>query len=143
MITTTPKVIDGIEFRTTQIPAMRAYPLFIRLVKVVGPALASLQGVSMDADVSSLGPLLGSAVGGLEPDEATRLMIDMFASTRAVIDTKIIDLNSEAGINKVFTGRLPTMFKVLGFVAQENFSGFFPGSVSEPDARPAADATLS
>lgn len=140
MIATQNKIIDDVEFRTTQLPAMRAYPLFIRLGKVLGPVLTSLQGVSLSADVSSLGPILAPAFSAIDPDEATRLMTDLLVSTRAVIEGKVIELSSEAGINKVFTGRLPLLFKVLGFAAQENFAGFLSGSGSAPTA-PEAPAT--
>ena len=143
MIETRTKTIDGTEFRTTQLPAMRAYPMFIRLGKIIGPILGSLQGVSLHTELSELGSALGPAFSAIDPDEATRLMVDMFVSTRALVDGKVLDLSSEASINRVFTGRLPLMFKVLAFVVQENFADFFAGSGSAPTAPEAPAASLS
>ena len=138
MIETQSKTINGIEFRTNQFAALRATPLLIRLVKAVGPALAALRGM-MQAEVSiaGLGPALGDALGALDPDDATRLIQDLLKSTKAIVDDKVVELNSENAINKVFSGKdsLQTMFEVVGFVVEVNFSGFFAGG-SEPAAAP-------
>jgi hypothetical protein len=125
MTETKTQIIDDIEFRTTQLPAMRAYPLLLRLAKVAGPALSALSAAGAEADVATH---LSDALGTVDPDAATALSVDLLRSTRAILDGKPVDLSSEAGINKVFTGRLPTMFKVLAFVVQENFAGFLDGS---------------
>jgi hypothetical protein len=141
MITTQSTTIDGVEFRTTQFSALKAFPLMIRLAKAVGPALASLQGVDGNTDVSTLGAQLGEALAGLDPDSATQLVVDLLASTRAIVGGKVKELGNESAINETFTGRMPIMFKVIGYVVQENFRDFIGGSGSEPTAPP--QTTLS
>lgn len=117
--------IDGISFTCTQFAAMRAFTLFGRLVKTIGPAISVLSGANPDDDVAILTPMLAAALKDLEPEAASSLAAEVLAGTIAIVDGKNVALNSTQNIDRVFTGRLPTMFRALAFAVKTNYSDFF------------------
>ena len=124
---------DGTIFNTTQFPAMHSLELMAQLMKTIGPALAALQGVSVDTDLSALGPALSGALAGLKPNEASQLVLAVLASTTAQVTNpsgqqKIMQLNSREVIDLVFSNKLKTLFDVLEHALKVNYSDFFVGS---------------
>lgn len=140
MLKTETKTIDDLTVETTQFPAMRAFTLLGKLVKVAGPALGALSGVDASTDLTTLGPVIASALSDLDPDAATTLALEVLASTVAKLETptgiRNVALNSRENIDLVFSSRLRTMFQVLGFAISVNYRDFIPGSA------PAAPQTL-
>jgi len=124
--------IDGLRFSVVQFPAMYGFGLLARLAKTVGPAITSLSGVSPDTDLATLGPAFSDALGALDPDEAQKLVVEVLRSTSVVIPDatggRKVELTDKAKIDEVFSGRLRTMFKVIGFSLRVNFSDFVGGS---------------
>lgn len=128
------QTIDGLSFTTTQFPAMRAFTLFSKLVKTIGPAITVLSGANPESDVAELAPSIATALKDVDPDAMTILAAEVLSSTSAVMTgpsgAAQVPLNSVDGINLVFMGRLMTMFKVLAFAVKVNYGDFFGGSAS-------------
>lgn len=131
---------DGIIFETTQFPAMRAYGLLARLVKVIGPAMSVLAGADKDTRLEDMGPVLGGALANVTPAEAQSLLLEIFGSSTAQVTDqtgpRILQLGTQAGVDQVFTGRLKVMFKVLAHALKVNFGDFSEGSDQEDQAAP-------
>lgn len=124
--------IDGLTFKTQQFAAMRAFTLLGRLVKTVGPALGALMKLDPKLALETAGLELADAFASLDPDQAARLIPEIFASTDVEVDGKHIPLTSEGNINLVFSGRLRTLFSALGFVLQVNYRDFIGGGLNAP-----------
>lgn len=138
------------KFATTQLPAVRGFKLFGRLVKQVGPlfgAFASLGDISPDMDISGAIPALAGALAQMDPDELLSLSREILASTTVHIPDatggRVMPLSTDENINIVFTGRLRMMIEVLLFVIGVNFSDFLPGGVKAPGLPGTPKTTLS
>lgn len=121
---------DGTIFNTTQFPAMHSLELMAQLMKTIGPAIAALQGVNADTDLSTLGPALSGALAGLKPNEASQLVLAILGSTTAQVTSpngqqKVMQINSREVVDLVFSNKLKTMFAVLGHALKVNYSDFF------------------
>lgn len=135
MVKSEETVIDGIELRTTQLPAMRAFALLARLIKALGPVLGSLAELDPAAEISLAAPALAGALSTLDPREAATLVQDVFAATAAKpAGGKFIELIGPGNIDLAFSGRLKTMLMALAWVLKVNYADFF-------DAAPAAPTT--
>ena len=142
MIKTEEVVIDGIKFSTTQLPAMRAYPLLVRLIKVIGPALGALAQLPKDAELTAALPQLIGAMSSLEPAEAEKIATDVLALTTATVPDaagrlSLVTLSTPAAIDSVFTGSVLLLFKVMWHAIRVNFQDFFGGPSLTAGAAPA------
>ncbi len=129
MIETKKKTIDGDEYSVTQFPARRGLSLKIRLVKILGPALAeaasgldlkdggNLQDTELDSGF--LAKAVSKLVEGLDSSTGD-LILEMLSQTR-----KNGHELTEAVFDLEFAGNYMTLYKLLAFVIQAN--GFFPG----------------
>jgi hypothetical protein len=120
--------------KSTQLPATRAFKLMTRLGKLLGPVLGQLKGVKLGSDTANLVPALGALFAVLEPDEADALMISILEGT-LVVTNEAITLSSAAAIDKVFSGRLPMLLKVMSVAIEANFADFFRGLGPSADAK--------
>jgi len=128
--------IEGIEITTTQLPPLRALALMPRLGKVIAPMLA-LDGVSMDSDVRELVPALVQMLDTLSGDEATALTRALLASTTALLDGKMVQLNRDETLTMVFAGRLKAMVLAVAFAVGVNYGEFFAkGPAASPATSP-------
>jgi hypothetical protein len=131
---------DGVTFTTQQLPAMRSYRLLARLLKVAGPALTTLASLSPETSVMDAAPMIGGALGGLDPDDAAGLALEILSGTTATWagddgKMKKRQLGSQTVIDEVFSGRLRIMLQVLGHALKVNYSDFrLGGSPPAPDA---------
>ncbi len=75
----------------------------------------------------------------LTPDAVTGLLLPMLGSVQLVLDRGMVPL---VGVEPVweshFAGRLQALLQVVDAAKQHNFSDFFGGLASEPDAEPEA-----
>jgi hypothetical protein len=127
MIDTKKKTIDGAEYSVTQFPARRGLALKIKLVKLIGPALAEAaggldlkEGVNLqeaEIDTGFMGKAVEKLVEGMD-DSTGDLILDLLSMTR-----KNGQELKEAVFDTEFAGDYLTLYKVLGFVIQVN--GFF------------------
>ncbi len=138
------KEIDGLTYTSVQFPAMYGFGLLARLAKSIGPALASLSDVNPDTDLADVGPSLRNALGSLDPDEAQRLVLEILKCTSVLLTDatggRRIEFTDRVKIDEVFSGRLKTLFKVIGFALQVNFSDFAVGNDPPAAIGPALQA---
>jgi hypothetical protein len=132
MIKTESKTVDGIQVTTTQLPAMRAFKLFFRLVRLIGPALGAFGDFDPKTDLKevmkAMSPSFMAAFSSLDPEEATALACAILENTVAFIPGQgNIQLNNQAALDIVFSGRVKAMLNVVVFAVQVNFSDFFDG----------------
>lgn len=132
MTKTETKKLGELEFKTTQLPAMRAFALLTKLAKVVGPALGALSKLDPDTELDLAGSGLISALQTLDTKEAESLVLDVLSGTEAIVPDatggRAIPLSKQANIDLIFTGKLKLMFQVVGFALQVNFRDFSEGS---------------
>jgi len=118
----TVEMIDGLEFTCTPFPAWHALGLLPQL-QALGPQF----GFAGDGPAVSPNPTIVQATI-LELLKQTSVMISDAEDKPA----RRIELTSKEKFNQVFTGRLPTLFKVVAFANKVNFGNFGDGSESEP-----------
>lgn len=125
--------IDGLRVTVTQFPALYALELSTRTAKAFLPAILSAGGLGADTHVAVL-------LSNLEPKETRALAIDLLKCASVESDGQIVELKSEAVINRVFSGSLATLLKAAVFAAKVNFADFF-GDASQLQNDPAAAAS--
>lgn len=143
-VRTETRVIDGLEVTTTQLPAMRAGPLYARLggANAPVPLLATL-------DPASVGGVQ-MLFSGLPPDDVGPLVREILASTHVIHEGKVTPLLADDPINRVFSGRFKLLLAVCWFSLQVQFADFFEAasamasdSPSEPEPAEAASPSTS
>ena len=139
MIETREKSIEGSTYQVTQLPARRAIRLKAKLIKLFGPAFAQMYIAN-----SANGPDIAKAIEILSSsiDENTfeALIVEVLNGVRkngVELTPPVIDLE--------FAGYMATLYQVVWFVLEVNFSNFFQmmgiGALSNSQEKP-ADATL-
>jgi hypothetical protein len=138
------EVIDGLHFTVVQFPAMYGFGLLARLAKTIGPVMGSLSGITPGTDLGTLGPQFADALAALDADEAQRLVLDILKSTSVVIPDatggRKVEFSDRTKIDDVFSGRLKTMFKVVGFALRVNYADFNAGSDPAANVAPSIPA---
>jgi hypothetical protein len=141
------RIIDGLEVRTSQLPALRSLALSARLGRVAAPALAALgaSGGSLKGAGEALIPALTDLCSRLSEGEVESLACDILAATSVVIDDgkgpRVLTLNNRQMIDLAFAGRFKTMLLVIGFALEVNYADFFDtadGEKTSPSAAPGA-----
>lgn len=124
--------IDGVKFTTTQYGGFKALELMGELAQVIGPALGVLSSADPNTPLEQLAPVLAMALRGLKPDEISSLALKVLSGTTATIEEngtfRRVDINGKDNFDRVFTGRLMTMFKVALKSLQVNYADFGFGS---------------
>lgn len=132
--------IDGVRFGTTQYAAMRGLELMGRLAQTVGPALGALSMADMETDLDKFAPVIAVALRDLKPEELTSLTIAILSGTTATITeantVKRVDLMTRESLDRVFSGRLMTMFKVILHALKVNYADFGFGSAAPTESAP-------
>lgn len=128
-VRTESREIDGLKVIVTQLPAMRAFAVFARMGKILGPALSELSGVGMGdlqnlggKDIGVIGPFLSKLTAGLADD--LDLALEVLKSVEVVMDGKKFALLDEAAVNRAFSGRFMAMLATLKFALEVNFADF-------------------
>lgn len=115
-------VIDGLKCTVTQFKASEAYPLSLR----VGKLMASVLG-RIDLKVFATGSIDGATllhlVDALSSDET--LVAELLKCVDVVHEDELVTLDSTKARDQVFTGKLATMIRVAVFSARVNFANFF------------------
>ena len=136
MLKTDSRVIDDLDVKTTQLPALRSFTLFTKLGRIISPALEQaadlFSGKSLATmEVSAIAPALAALFEQLKPDETKDLVHDILENTVVVLDGKLYDLSSDDVINHVFTGRFRAMLSTMAFALEVNYSDFFSSAWGE------------
>ena len=131
------------KFSTTQLPAVRGFKLFGRLVKQIGPlfgAFTSLGDFNLGTDISGAMPAISAALASMDPDELLSLAKECLSSTTVHVPDatggRVMPLSTDENINLVFSGRLRMMVEVLVFVVRVNFADFLQGGLTAPAKTP-------
>jgi len=136
-IETKKKTIDDLDFEVTQFPARRALMFQRRVIRVIGPLLATgvgsfkdmkagLLNASIDGD--ALGRGVQRALDTLSDTEYIDLILDSFSMTK--VNGTLID-RPEA-FDNAFNGKTSAIFKGFAFVWEANFGPLpFIGSIRE------------
>jgi hypothetical protein len=121
---TQERVIDGMTFRVTQLPAMRGVKMLNRLVRILGPAAGR---AFAGADPSAgLGGLDVGALGGAVAALTERLSDDELESIiRTLLETATVDNTPLLPVFDLkLQGRMGSLLKLLGFALEVNYSNF-------------------
>lgn len=136
------KVIDGINFTVAPFPAIEALRLKSYLIKTLGPALAEAVDLfkgagkegTADADISgdSLSGVVEKLTESLDEDNFVKLVQRMFkyvtAKGTSPDGKPIVAMfgnDFESSFNKVFEGRLFSIYPVMLLVLEANYPDFF------------------
>lgn len=142
-IETVSKEIDGVTYRATQIPAMKAVKLLNRIGRVLGPTLAKLGGavgaafapgrklteVDVSAiDFSKFGEAVELLFEGLDDETTERILRDLLAGVSfekpdGSVGALFPDSRTVA-FDQHFTGRVLSVGKVALFAFETSFGGF-------------------
>jgi hypothetical protein len=142
MIETKTKIIDGLQFTSTQLPPLKAYPLSARVANILLPALtkflaADLKLDNVDAflaqDAAKLMPVLEPLLESLSKKENEDLPQKLLVGTSVMVPDEsgqltVISLASSEGINRAFQGRGMALYKAMWFAVEVNFADFFGGA---------------
>jgi hypothetical protein len=127
---------------------MKAYSVFARLSKAVGPAIAELSGIDLkpdmgveDIDVTQLAPALSKLLEGIAEDEGLALALLASVSVRRGGMEEIL-LVDDKNINLAFAGKFKAMLLTLKFCLEVNFSDFLGdglAALAKAKAKPVAE----
>src|SRR3990167_8304144 len=124
--------LNGTKYTTTEYGAFRALETLARLTKTVGPALGALGGMSADTDLMKAAPALLGALMHVDAAVFPTLVVDVLGGTTALItgpdgQPQVVTLGDKVAIDRVFSGALGDMFKVVIHALKVNYSDFFGG----------------
>lgn len=145
MIEPQKKTIDGFEIQISPLPALQATRVFHRLGKCISPSLAKgmglVRGEKVDLASLELSSLGGAFSSFFETCSENDLMyfIDQLLGS-AIVDNKML----KGVIDVVFQAKILTLFKVLVFAIEVNYSDFFKGllaKLAEKQAEKKTDST--
>lgn len=146
-LTNDTRTIDGLEVRSTQLPALRTLALSARLGRVIAPAIDKAGGLSFQSSVTDMMPALADICTRLTEGEIETLACEILAATSVTLDEgkgpRLITLNNRMAIDTVFSGRFKTMLLVLAFALEVNFADFFDGAPDDQTPPSAAPANKS
>lgn len=129
---TDTKAIDGVKFETTQFAAMRSLGLMGKLVKTIGPAIGVISSADPNMSIDQLAPVLASSLSNLSESDLGNLALEILAGTTATLEEngtlRRVDILTDENFNRVFNGRLMTMFKAVLHALQVNYADFGLGS---------------
>jgi hypothetical protein len=136
-VQTETRVIGGRNYRVTQLTALKARALFVRLVKMVGPMVAALLGSGnargfLEMEGKELGPMIVNFCERISDEE-----LDFFCSVLGE-QSQIVNERGEGAImtrniiDVEFAGRLMDLFKWLAFALEVNFTDFLSAAKAIP-----------
>lgn len=120
MISVKEKEIDGAKYSVTQMTARQALKMQAKLIKLLGPCISEAISASLSKDDTNfLSKIITSLATQLDEKTFDQLVFDLLQGVRK----NGFEL-SEGSINLEFAGALNTLFKVIAFVLEANYSDF-------------------
>jgi hypothetical protein len=127
--------IGKYKYRVTQLPALKARALFVRLTKALGPVLGTaLEGIGpvtlrgmLGLNGATLGLLINEASTRLTEEDLTYFCDVLGESSELLGESGRGERLTESVQNIHFGGQLLQMFKWMGFALEVNFSDFLDG----------------
>jgi hypothetical protein len=144
MIEPQKKYIDGFEIQLSPLPALQGTRVFHRLGKCISPALAKSMGLirGEKADLASLD--ISSLGGAFSSFFETCSEVDLMYFIDQLLDNAIVDNQRlKDVVNVKFQAKILTLFKVLVFAIEVNYSDFFKGLLAKLAEKQAEKKTLS
>lgn len=127
MIETKEKQIDGSTYLVTQMTARRALRMKAKLLKLFGTALAEIFLPSDDQPIEGLGFSKQEAINAIQSlscDLEEKVFESLLVELLSGVRKDNVEL-TEAIIDMEFAGKLQTLYKVVWYVLEVNFSSFF------------------
>jgi hypothetical protein len=128
-------------YRVTQLTALKSRALFVRLVKLLGPAVVTVIGSGVNVNRAQLGGLLSELFTRLSDDELAYFCNVLGACTEVLGPGGAVVIDSPAMIDVHFAGRLLDMFKWLRFALEVQFSDFLSAAKATLAAGSTAQGT--
>lgn len=120
MIEVKEKEIDGAKYMVTQMTARQALKMQAKLIKLLGPCVSELITCFVSKDKENgLSKVVTALATQLDDKTFDQLVFELLTNVRK----NGFELN-ESSINLEFAGALNTLFKVIGFVLEANYSDF-------------------
>jgi hypothetical protein len=127
MIENKDETIDGMDFHFQPLPALTALKLDKQIVSLIVPALGGLKDLSLDTkvDLKLITQGIGEALSGLKDEETEKLVLSLLSYTLYKPSGAAPYTITKEKFNQLFTGILPTVYKLIFAVMKYNkFSPF-------------------
>jgi hypothetical protein len=132
MIQSETRTIGGDEYEVTQLPSGRGRKLLLRLLRIVGPAIAELvkDGTSSvklsDVSADGLAAALQELAARLTEDDFEYAVRELTSGTKVrIAGGPAVKLETVSELH--FAGNYGAMLSWLGFALEVNFRSFFGG----------------
>jgi hypothetical protein len=133
---TKERVIGGVTYRVTLLGAKAGRAMSVRLLKLIGPTLASFLEGTVSGDTSGGQALAIGAADALREiaKHVTIGELEAISDELAKFTTVVIDAEHEPQLFAIFddhfAGRYDCLYGWLAFAIEANFAGFLGGSES-------------
>lgn len=126
MVAETKKLsLNGKNYEVIQLPATKAMPILLDLIKQLGEPLGKIMSASDPNSQTEFFEELGSSLKKMDPEKLMEL-IRRVLSENVIIDSKYFNPDMDIDLN--FTGSdLIYLFQLVVFVVKTNFASFFFG----------------
>lgn len=122
------KTVGDNVISTTSFGGRRGLKLKLRLMSIVGPALAKAVSSAskdddgdVDIDFAGIGTAVETLMGNVENDKAFNLIRDLLATTYV----NGLDLSRDENFDSVFASEYDILYKCLFFVIEVNYGKLF------------------
>lgn len=132
-VKTEKRQIDGLDVTVSQLPAMAGFRLFLRLLKLAGPALGVLFSEG-GLKAASAQMLLTEGLSSLDEAEGEAVLLALLRDVTVVFEGKMLTLSDQQRVDIVFNGRMMAMLKVAAFSAEVNFKDFIDAAQQQAPA---------
>jgi len=143
------------QFTVSQLPAMRAGKLLMRLGKTIGPAIASLasamdvrEGKDLDVSLDAMPASVAALFANLDGNELEYLTHELLDGATVTVNGQTVPVLQ--GFDLLMQGQIPAWFQLLWFALTVNYGNFFdalgglgPGSTMAKAAKAARSITCS
>jgi hypothetical protein len=124
---TKEREIDGTRFRVTQLGALKATDLFVRLMQVLGPTLGEAVGSGAQVDP---GKLIASLAMNLRSEDIAYMRDTLGLVSEVHVGARAQDdawrpMHSRETYDEVFAGRMMLQIRWLTFALEVQFADFF------------------
>ena len=120
-------------FQVTQIPGGDSLVMFVKLLRIFGPALGSIAGddqelgALLEADVGKLGTAIARLCSNLDPLEMLELAQEFSRHAKISLEGQpgtLIDLHEKAIFDETFGGRIDLLLGFIAFSLKVNYRSF-------------------
>lgn len=114
--------VDGLEFNLNPLPALKALKLDKKIIALLLPALSGIKGADLDAeiDLSLVMGAISESLDKLSDDETEKLFIDLLYGVQYLPSGAGVEDMDGSTVNKVFQGKLMTLYKLAMEVMKYN-----------------------